>query len=514
MENNFGIFLSKRAEMQPEREALYDATRGLRFTYRELEDRANRIAHSLYSRGIRPGDRVALLLLNSVEFAETFFAVARIGAIVVPLNWRLVADELEFILKDGGAKMLVFGDEFLDKVADLHSRGPKTDIETWVHVSDDASPPDFAEEYANLLTESSERATVPGATDDDELFIMYTSGTTGLPKGAVHTHESTIWSSFTGAATLNLYDEDRYLNVLPLFHVGALHPLIMCVHIGTPCILLREFDPIRCWQIIQEEKITALLAVPAMLNGMLSVLSGNNFDHSTLRWIMSGAAPVPVTLIEAYNELGIKIRQVYGLTECCGPACLISNEDAIRKAGSTGKAFFHTTVRVVDADMKEVPAETPGEVIVRGKHIMQGYWQRPEANAQTLVDGWLKTGDVAVRDEEGFIYIKDRTKDMIISGGENIYPAELENVLLGHELISDAAVIGQPSTKWGESPFAVIVRRDDSLAFGDVVAYCRDKMAGYKVPKGVAFVDEIPRNPSGKILKRVLREEFPGPACD
>jgi acyl-CoA synthetase (AMP-forming)/AMP-acid ligase II len=231
-----------------------------------------------------------------------------------------------------------------------------------------------------------------------------------------------------------------------------------------------------------------------------------------VRWCLSGAAPVPKTIIEAYAELGIRILQVYGLTESCGPACLIGAEDAIAKAGSTGKAFFHTSVRVVDENMNDVGPHEPGEVLVAGKHIMKGYWNRPDATAEAIVDGWLRTGDVAEVDEDGFVYIRDRVKDMIISGGENVYPAEIENVLLSHEKVADAAVIGQPSDKWGESPFAVVVRKDAGLTEDEVLAYCKGRIAPFKMPKGVAFVDEIPRNPTGKILKRILREQFPGPA--
>jgi acyl-CoA synthetase (AMP-forming)/AMP-acid ligase II len=296
--------------------------------------------------------------------------------------------------------------------------------------------------------------------------------------------------------------------------VGALNPLTNAVYTGITCVVMRAFDPVRTWELIQEEKITTLLAVPAMLNFMLQALEQGKYDYSTVRWCMSGAAPVPKTMIETYDKLGIGILQVYGLTETCGPACLIGAEDSIVKAGSTGKAFFHTSVRIVDENMNDVGPNEPGEVLVAGKHIMKEYWNRPDATAETLVDGWLRTGDMAEKDEDGFIYIRDRLKDMIISGGENIYPAELENVLLAHEKIRDVAVIGQPSDTWGESPFVVAVKGDPDLTEAEVLKFCRGKIASYKLPKGAAFVDEIPRNPTGKVLKRVLREQFPGPAKD
>jgi acyl-CoA synthetase (AMP-forming)/AMP-acid ligase II len=231
-------------------------------------------------------------------------------------------------------------------------------------------------------------------------------------------------------------------------------------------------------------------------------------DTSTLRWIMSGAAPVPVSLIKTYESMGIEIHQVYGLTESCGPACLISPDDALVRAGSTGKAFFHTDVRIVREDGSVCAPGEPGEVVVAGQHVMLGYWNRPDATADAIRDGWLHTGDIAVMDEDGFVTIMDRLKDMLISGGENVYPAEIENVILTNPKVADVAVVGIPSAKWGESPLAIVVRKDETLTAEEVIAGCRGHLAPFKMPKAVEFVSEIPRNPSGKILKRELRQRF------
>lgn len=513
MKNNVGLFVAKRAALQPNQDAIVDVGSGERLSYGELNARCNRLANGLVDAGLRSGDRVATLLMNGSEFVEIFFGTAKAGGVIVPLNWRLVADELSFILTDSGAETLIFGTAFAEVVADLHARGDAgTKIETWIHVGDEADRPEFARGYEEVLAAASADEPTLGASDDDLLFIMYTSGTTGLPKGVMHSHSTTMWSSLTALVTADIRWDDRYLICLPLFHVGALNPLLTSIHRGGTIVIMAEFDPSRIWEIYGEEKISVTLAVPAMLNFMLATYDAVVHDISNLRWIMSGAAPVPVSLIEKYAGMGIEINQVYGLTETGGPACLISPAEALERAGSTGKAFYHTDVKVVDREGNEVGPNETGEVLVRGPHIMLGYWNRPDATAETLVDGWLHSGDIAMIDADGYIYIQDRIKDMIISGGENVYPAEIENTLAAHEGIKDVAVIGMDCAKWGESPLAIVVKQDEALSAEDVLAFCKGKLAPFKLPRGVEFVDEIPRNPAGKVLKRILRERFPGPA--
>ena len=416
MKNNIGLLLTKRASINPEREAYVDSKSGLRLNFQELNSRTNRLANSLVSLGVKHGDRVALALMNSAEFLEAYFAVAKIGGVIVPLNWRLVSDELEFILKDSGSKTLIFGEEFIEVFTELHSRGDKTDIEDWIQVAEGNGENDFAKDYAVFRDSGEDVEPEIGAEEDDLLYIMYTSGTTGLPKGVVHSHNTSIWALITFIGSTDLRDADRYLVALPLFHVGSLVPITLNIYWGVTSIVMREFEPARAWELIQEEGITCSLLVPAMMNFMSQVPDITRYDYSKLRWIQSGASPLPVNLIQIYADWNIEVHQIYGLTEACGPACVINAENALKKIGSTGRPFFHTEGRVVDEKGNDCLPGKQGEVWIKGKHVMLEYWNRPDATAETITpDGWLRTGDVAAVDEEGFIYIQDRIKDMIIS---------------------------------------------------------------------------------------------------
>jgi acyl-CoA synthetase (AMP-forming)/AMP-acid ligase II len=506
---NIGSHLTKRALLNPGLEALVDIAAGLRLSFAELDRVADRAAHLLTGLGLVEGDRVAVLLPTAHQFVETFYGAARAGLVVVPLNWRLVADELGFMLRDSGATVLVFDAEYDAVVAELHARGDGEDgtpVRHWLRVG--ADTPAWAGDFDALVGQASPEPAPVVGDGDDPLFIMYTSGTTGLPKGVVHTHDSVAWCVLTMAASIDVRFRDRYLIALPLFHVAALAPMFGSVYRGATVILMRHFDPRGIWEVLDAERVTTTLAVPAMLTFMLPACSPELADSLALRWIMSGASPVPPSLIKAYADLGVEVHQVYGLTESCGPGCVISADDAMSHAGSAGKAFFHTDIRIVDAQGADVEPGVPGEILIRGRHNMAGYWNRPQATAETIVDGWLHTGDIAVADADGFVYIQDRIKDMIISGGENVYPAEIEDVLLTHPGIADVAVLGMASAKWGESPFAVVVRADAALDEAAVLTYCEGRLARFKLPKRAVFIDAIPRTPTGKTLKRVLREQF------
>lgn len=510
-EINIGQALTNRAFLNPDREAVVDIDTQKRISFSALNAGANKCSNAVTGLGLGKGDRLAILSQNRPEFYECFFGPAKAGIVLMPLNWRLTPAELSFILKDGGATAIIFDAEFAPIVEELKSLGSEgSDLQHFICIGENC--PDFADSYTAVCESASDAEPVGNAGAQDNLFIMYTSGTTGHPKGVVHTHGTVFWALLTLNNSGDTRAGDSYLVLLPLFHVGALTPMISGVYRGNTEVIMRTFDPVAVWECIERERINTTLAVPAMLGFMLQVPNIEHYDSSSLRYISSGAAPLPVSTIQSYMDLNIEIHQVYGMTETCGPACIIGPEDAVRKIGSTGKSFFHTGVRIVDTQGNDQPPGVPGEVIVRGQHIMKEYWNRPEATAESVVDGWLYTGDIATWDEEGFVTIADRKKDMIISGGENVYPAEIENVLLQHPDIVDAAVIGQPSEKWGESPLAIVVSDNKALSGSDIIEHCNGKLARYKQPWSAVIVDAIPRNPSGKILKRVLREEYPGPA--
>ena len=510
--HNIGEVLARRALRTPHREAVVDLTTGARLSFSDLDQRANRVAQTMHGLGVQPGERVGVLLANSVEFVECFYGLAKSGSISVLLNWRLVADELEFLLTDSSSTVLIFGDDFAPVAELLHAR-QSTLVCNWIHVGDSTTRPAFAHSYETLLEQASALAPIVSAGDDDVLCLCYSSGTTGRPKGAMLTHAGQLAAimSYLGSTT-DFRLGDRYLMVMPLFHLGGLLPMENAIFGGTTIVIMKAFDPAGVWDAIENEQITSGLVVPAMLNAMLGVHDPAKHDHSSLKNLWSAAAPLPVTLIEQCEARGIDMLQVYGLTEAGGPGTILDAADVKTKIGSSGKAYLMTEVKLVRPDGSTCEAGEPGEILIRAKHLMAGYWNNPHATAEALVDGWLRTGDIAVSDPDGYITIRDRIKDMIISGGENVYPAEVENVILSHPGVREVAVVAQPSARWGESPLAVVVAHDASLTGADILNWCDGKLARFKMPKAVEFVAAIPRNPTGKALKRVIREQFPGPA--
>lgn len=510
MANNIGNLLTQRAFLHPDKEAFVDVHQKKRLTYHQFNANTNRTAHALLSLGVKKGDRVGILMMNSVDYMELFFALAKIGAVCVLLNTRLVADELTYIIKDSGAQTLVYGNDFQKVVAEIRAKGGNaTEVLNWVHAGGGPETDTFARNFEELKTKAVETEPERSGFDDDSLFIMYTSGTTGLPKGAVQTHNTALWAAITMAITWEMRQSDRFLVSLPLFHVGGLMPAVMSVYCGTASVSTKAFDPSLYWKVIESERVTNSLMVPTILNMMLQVSEKDTCSFSSLRWISIAGAPVPISLLEASSAINLHVEQLFGLTEACGPGCTLMRDDVVRKVGSAGKPFLLMNARVVDPDDNDVPPGTPGELILQGKNIMREYWNLPEVSAHTLRGGWLHTGDVATMDEDGFVYIVDRLKDMIISGGENIYPAEIEKIIAGLPGVAQVAVIGQPDPKWGEIPLALVVPQAGSgLDQQQVLDFCQGKMARYKMPKKVKFLEALPLTPTGKVQKRILRQQL------
>jgi O-succinylbenzoate-CoA ligase len=517
MQTNIGMLLAKRAQISPNAEAFVECERDRRFTFKQLNQRANRVANTLLAQGIRPGDRVATLLKNGIEFIETYFAIAKIGGVMVPVNWRLVAAEVAFIVQDSGSKALVYDCDF-DSIANAlyDSLHGATDLQFWVRRQNaEQAAPLWAHDYEHTLQHAAPQEPPIGAADDDLLFIMYTSGTTGKPKGVMHSHDGMLWSQLTSMSTSDMRGDDRFLLPLPMFHVGCLNPVSLLVHKGATGIILRELDIVAMFQAIQRERVSIFMSVPTLLQYMLMVPEREQYDISSVRWIATGAAPVPVSLLRQFQALGIAIYQAYGLTESCGPGTLLLAADAEAKPGSCGRPQMHTEVKVVDSQGRTIEpgSDEAGELLLAGRHMMLGYWNQPEASAQALRDGWLHTGDICTIDADGFVTICDRLKDMIISGGENIYPAEVENVLAACPLVQESAVIGVASQKWGETPLALIVPAPGAQPDAEQLkAWCKQHLASYKVPQLYRMVDSLPRNPSGKLLKQELRANYPDSA--
>ena len=499
---NIGAVLRQRAVVSPQLEAYVEPSANLRRDYTQMNALANRCAAVLTSLGVGKGDRVALLMQNSVEFCCLFYGAAKIGAVAVPLNTRLAVAELEFILSDSGSTVLIYGEAF-SAVAEAIKAG-NTDpcgVIEWVPAAGGSGS--LAERLE--AADAGEPACDCGGSDN--LFIMYTSGTTGHPKGVVHTHDSVHTAATANSLTADSRYQDRILLPLPMFHVAALTTVILCAMRGTTLVSMPQLDPSKMWSLIVDERISIAGGVPAILNFMRQVPEFAELDAPDFRFFMTGGAPMPEALIKMYAAKNMQVMQGYALTESCGSGTVLLGEDALRKVGSAGRACMFAEVRVRDDD--GVIRETgEGEVVIKSDFLLKEYWNRPDTTREAFDDGWFRTGDIGQIDEEGYLYIKDRLKDMIISGGENIYPAEIESVVIGIPGVSEVAVIGLSDQKWGEIACAIVVADQSKVSEQQIVEFCDTRLARYKLPKKVIFAEAIPRNPSGKILKRVLREQY------
>ncbi len=491
----------------PDKVAAVDLGSGRKLTYAQFDARISRLATHLRDRlDIKRGDRVAVLALNTTDTLEVQFACGRLGAVFLPLNTRLTVPELHYIVGDAAPSLMIHDAELAElalsvaklcKVPSSLLLGPGGSYEAAIASS---KPLDEAEIV----------------TLDDISTIMYTSGTTGQPKGAIITHGMTFWNCVNLGGPAYVSPSTVLLTVLPLFHTGGLNCYTNPVlHAGGTVLIMRAFDPGLALELISDPAhgINQFFGVPSIYQFMAQHPAFATSDFSRLVICGVGGAPMPVPLLKVWEERGVALQQGYGMTETSPAVLMLDREDARRKAGSSGKPVLHTEVRIVTPDGRDAGVGELGELWVRGPNITPGYWNRPDANASSFTDGWLHTGDATRIDEEGFYYIVDRWKDMYISGGENVYPAEVENVL--HQLagIAEAAVIGIPSEQWGEVGLAIIaVKPGHDITETEINAHCAANLARFKRPHVIKFVDALPRNATGKIHKPTLRKNFGAPS--
>ncbi len=513
--------LHRAARLWPDKIAVIDGDR--RITYAGFAERVNRLANALRDRGLRPGDRVAMLTLNSFRAIELFYAVNVAGGAVVPLNVRLTVPELQFMLDDSASRFLFVGREFVEPARRLRDRCPALgalvladDVEA---VGDGLAPDGFLAYEALLAAAGPGRP--PGEIAETDLAgIFYTGGTTGLPKGVMLSQRNLVDNTYRGIMHLGVGGDDVYLHAAPLFHIAGAAPIFFITHTGGTHVVLRAFDPGAVLDLIAREQVTSTLLVPTMITMTINHPAVRERDLTSLRWLVYGASPIAAdTLRAAMAALPCDFVQAYGMTEAAPCLSFLSaadhragaggHEPLARRLRSAGQPAIGIDLRVVDDEDRDVAPGAVGEIVARGDNIMLGYWGRPEVTAEAIRSGWYHTGDLATTDGDGYIYIVDRKKDMIITGGENVYSVEVENALYSHPAVLECAVIGVPDEQWGEAVKAIVVRRPghDATVEG-LIAHCQGRIAGYKAPKSVDFADALPKSAAGKILKREMRERY------
>lgn len=486
-------WLTKRAQLTPEKTAIADTSLNREWTFKELDARASASARWLSFRGIRQGDRVALISPNHIAYFDLLFACARLKAIFVPINWRLSTEEMNYILKDCKPKLIGYHPKLENKLAGL-----KTEPDALFNTGD--------EEYLFFPSFSQVPQKV-FAEENEPLAIIYTGGTTGRPKGVVLSHRSIFWNGINTIVSWNLTDKDITLTCLPLFHTGGLNALsIPVLMAGGKVAIGSEFDPRETIRLINELQCTIVLLVPTMYRMMISTEEFQQSSFPSMNVFLSGGAPCPLDIYDVFQAKGLKFKEGYGLTEAGPNNFFIAPEEAAAKKGSVGKPMIFNEIRLLKEDGTEAGINQPGELLIRGKHTFEYYWNQKKATDEVLKGGWLHTGDLARKDEEGYFYIVGRKKDMIISGGENVHPLEIEHRLASHPDIGEAAVVGVPDDHWGEKVVAFIVASGKKPEETELKSFCSRKLASYKIPKQFFFIDELPKTDVGKIDKKKLQK--------
>jgi len=503
--------LSKRADLTPGRIGLVELETGKRFTYAELNERANRLANFMrHVLAVKPGDRVSILAKNSIVFIDLFYGLPKIGAIFAPFNWRLTSRELAYMVNDLEPKVLIVEPDFIPLLDGMRS---KIHVEHFVSLRGAKTP--GVTSYENCLERASiQEPARPEMDLETPYCILYTSGTTGNPKGAVLPHRQILFNAINTVVSWGLTEKDISPVYTPLYHAGGLFAFLTPIlYVGGRIILARDFDPADSMRWIMNEGCTVILGVPTLFQMWMDSDYFDKVDFSGVHFFISGGAPCPPPLMNAWREKkGIIFRQGYGLTEVGANCFSMTDEDSVPKTGSVGKPVFHSQMRVVDPETgADIPVGEAGELLIRGPHVCSGYWRNPEASAKTITDGWFHTGDMVHMDTDGFFYIDGRYKDLIKSGGENIYAAEVESIVRDHPAVKDAALIGKPDKTWGEVGLMIVVLESGKqVSESDLKEHCLGKIAKYKIPKEFVFANELPYSAYGKVEKLKLKEKYLG----
>lgn len=498
---NLSAFIAFHARQRPEHPAIIYGDEWV--SYHDFDQRIRRLASLLIQRGIGENDVVAVFMKNSPAFLEVAFAASHVGAVFLPVNFRLAAHELTHILTDAGAKLL-FIDEELASTCQLDQDVVVVDA--------------MAQHDSRCLSSSDWPLPEAVPRRSDQLFrLMYTSGTTARPKGVMHSYENFYWKCMDHVVALNLTLEDKLLTVGPLYHVGAFDlPGVAVLWQGGTLCLHREFNAEAALASIERHQLSCAWLAPVMLNKILSVEDPERFDLSSLKWCIGGGEKTPESRIRDFTRVFKAGRYIdgYGLTESCSGDTLMEAGKEIEKIGSTGRALAHVEIRICDEKGNPLPPCTEGEICLRGPKITRGYWNDPEKTAESFFDDWFRSGDIGHLDEEGFLFVTDRRKDMILTGAENVASSEVENVIYLLPQVAEAAVVGLPDEQWGERMVAVVVLREGkTLNYSELESHCRGYLANFKVPKQLLISEGLPRNPSGKILKRELRDWYAPSDC-
>lgn len=498
-------WVAHHAISSPEKTATIDLASGRRHSYAQMNERVGRIAGFLRSAGVEKGDRVGLIAMNSSDVLDIIFATWRIGAVHLALNFRLTATELAFIVGDAAPKIVIADIVFAEVVNVLKSDTPGV---RWVETDGLGGDTEFENAINTAGTVETIETMVPG----EQAMLMYSSGTTGRPKGVVLTHGNMLAAVINEAINFEADRNAVSYAVMPLFHIGAMMGFsVPAMFFGATAVIERVFEPGAMLEAItsKEYGVTHFLGLPAVYNALAMHPAYQDADFSRIVIAAGGAEPMPEPLLRSWYEHGVPIVEVYGMTETCGLACCLLREDVPGKIGSAGKAAMFIDMKIMKSDTEEAVPGEQGEIWMRGSNVTPGYWQRPEANETAFVGDWLKSGDIGRKDEQGYIYIDDRIKDMYISGGENVYPAEVENILYMMQQISEVAVVGVPDLKWGEVGCAVVVLKEgEKLDLETVQKHCAEHLARYKHPFRLVIQAELPRNATGKVLKFQIREEL------